>query len=124
MSETKGVLEIYDPAMCCSTGVCGPSVDPELMRVAATINALQKEGATIKRYGLSSEPMAFMQCKAVNDLLLSEGAEVLPIVVLDGEVVKKGGYPSEEEFSLWTKKPLKPLFTLASGCSCGPEGCC
>ncbi len=27
------VIEIFDPAMCCSTGVCGPSIDTELMRV-------------------------------------------------------------------------------------------
>ena len=30
-------IEIFDPAMCCSTGVCGPSVNPELIRVAAVV---------------------------------------------------------------------------------------
>jgi len=25
-------IEIFDPAMCCSSGVCGPSVDPKLVR--------------------------------------------------------------------------------------------
>jgi hypothetical protein len=23
-------MQVFDPAMCCSTGVCGPSVDPTL----------------------------------------------------------------------------------------------
>ena len=28
-------LQVFDPPMCCSTGVCGPQVDPELPRFAA-----------------------------------------------------------------------------------------
>lgn len=31
---------IFEPAMCCSTGVCGPGVDPELLRVSTVINNL------------------------------------------------------------------------------------
>lgn len=36
-------IEIFDPAMCCSTGVCGPSVNPELIRVAAVVENLKKK---------------------------------------------------------------------------------
>ena len=28
-------IRVFDPAMCCSTGVCGPSVEPDLARFAA-----------------------------------------------------------------------------------------
>ena len=49
-------IEIFDPAMCCSTGLCGPGVDQELLRVTTTINTLTKKGVTVIRYGLSSEP--------------------------------------------------------------------
>ena len=54
-----GKMEIYDPAMCCSTGVCGPSVNPELIRVASVIENLKKNGITVNRYNLSSNPQAF-----------------------------------------------------------------
>ncbi|MDH3390414.1 MAG: arsenic metallochaperone ArsD family protein, partial [Desulfobulbaceae bacterium] len=30
-------IEIYDPPMCCPTGVCGPNVDPELVQFAADL---------------------------------------------------------------------------------------
>ena len=34
-------IEIFDPAMCCSTGVCGPGVDPELLRMATMVSKKQ-----------------------------------------------------------------------------------
>ena len=27
-------IEIFDPAMCCPTGLCGTNINPELMRIA------------------------------------------------------------------------------------------
>lgn len=54
---------IFDPAMCCSTGVCGPSVNPELLRVATTINVLKNKGVIIERYNLSQNPQAFIDNK-------------------------------------------------------------
>lgn len=111
-------IEIYDPAMCCSTGVCGPSVDPELMRVATLINAYSKKGIEIKRYGLSTEPQAFVLNKIVTNLIQSEGAEVLPVVILEGEITKKGEYPSNEEFAAWTGVALDQEDKSSGG------GCC
>ena len=26
-------IDIYDPPMCCSSGLCGPTLDPMLVRV-------------------------------------------------------------------------------------------
>lgn len=40
-------VEIFDPAMCCSTGVCDPSIDPELLRVATVISNLKEKGIII-----------------------------------------------------------------------------
>lgn len=36
-------IEIFDPALCCSTGVCGPSVDPALIQVANAIEQLKNK---------------------------------------------------------------------------------
>lgn len=121
-------IEIFDPAMCCSTGLCGVSVDQELLRVATTINALTKKGVSIIRYGLSSEPQTFVDNKKVNEFLMKEEVEVLPITIVDGEVVKTKAYPTDDEFAKWTGLS-KEDFTGESvakkkGCSCDNGGCC
>ena len=66
-------MSIYEPAMCCDTGVCGVNVDPELVRISTVINNLKKNGITIERYNLSSEPMAFVNNKKVKDALDKNG---------------------------------------------------
>lgn len=62
-------IEIFDPAMCCSTGVCGPSVDKNLLRIATLIDALKNMGIEVKRHNLSSEPQAFIHNEKVKLLL-------------------------------------------------------
>ena len=122
-------IEIFDPAMCCSTGVCGPSIDPELMRIATLVNGLSKKGITIKRHNLSNNPQDFVANQTVNDLLKSEGAEVLPITLMDGEVVKTKAYPSNEEFSDWLGIRIATRSVVLNkskscGCDCGDGNCC
>lgn len=95
-------VEIYDPAMCCSTGLCGPGVDPELLRVSTMLNVLEGEGKKISRYGLSQDPMAFVSCQAVNDLIEKEGVEILPVTLVDGQVKKTKDYPSNTELAGWS----------------------
>lgn len=118
-------IELFDPAMCCSTGVCGPSIDPELMRMATVINSLKEKGIIIKRHGLSNEPQDFIANKVISDLLQKEGADILPVTLVDGEVVKTKKYPTNEELSKWlgvevkNKQPEKK-----GGCGYGSKGCC
>ncbi|MED3022551.1 MULTISPECIES: arsenite efflux transporter metallochaperone ArsD [Bacillus] len=91
-------IEIYDPAMCCSTGVCGPSVDPELIRVSVAVNNLKNKGFDITRYNLASEPDAFASNETISKLLMEKGPEVLPVTLVDGEVVKEQTHLSNDEF--------------------------
>ncbi|MGO1058220.1 arsenite efflux transporter metallochaperone ArsD [Planococcus sp. FY231025] len=94
-------VEIFDPAMCCSTGVCGPVVDPELTRIASAVYSLEKRGFTIKRYNLTSDPGAFVENGTVNQALAEKGPEALPVVLVDGEIVKMAEYPTNEELAKW-----------------------
>lgn len=116
-------IEIFDPAMCCSTGVCGPSIDPELLRVATVINSLKEKGIIIKRHGLSNEPQDFINNKVISAILQKEGADVLPVTLIDGEIVKTNSYPTNEELSEWLGIEINDKPQKKSGC-CGPEGCC
>jgi hypothetical protein len=94
-------IKIFDPALCCPTGVCGPSVDPELTRVASAIFLLQKKGFSIERYNLGTEPAAFVQHQEVNRYLHEKGTDALPIAMVDGKVEKVGSYPTNDELAMW-----------------------
>lgn len=94
-------VEIFDPVLCCPTGVCGPSVDPELTRVATAIFLLEKRGFDIKRYNLGSEPAKFVENPEVNKVLHEKGPDSLPVTLIDGNIAKIGIYPTNEEFAEW-----------------------
>ena len=86
-------MSIYEPAMCCDTGVCGVNVDPELVRISTVINNLKKNGITIERYNLSSEPMAFVNNNKVKDALDKNGTDRLPLILVDEDIVIEGSFP-------------------------------
>lgn len=124
-------LLVFDPPMCCSTGVCGPDVDPALVQFAADLKWLAGRGVTVARYNLSQEPEAFVQERAVYDLINEAGTSVLPLLVSGGRIVAQGRYPSRDELSaLAEPAPVEssdePLFMLPlqPGSCCGPDGCC
>ena len=102
-------VEIFDPAMCCSTGVCGPSVDPNLTRVASAVYSMEQKGVVIKRFNLANDPAAFADNETVNQVLQEKGVDALPITLLDGEVAKVGVYPTNEEFAEWLELSAKEL---------------
>lgn len=118
---------IFDPAMCCSTGVCGPSVNSELLRVSTILNNLKNKGIIVERHNLTSNPQAFIDNKKINNIIMTKGVNALPVVVLDGEIVKIGSYPSNEEFCNWlgvSSEYLKANIKKSSGgCGC-KGGCC
>lgn len=99
-------IEIFDPALCCPTGLCGPNINPELMRVATVTDALKRRGINISRHNLKDEPGAFVSNSVVNQCLQEQGAEALPITLLDGKIVLSKNYPSNKQLSEWTGIPL------------------
>jgi hypothetical protein len=115
-------IVIYDPAMCCSTGVCGASVDKELLRVATVIENLKRNGSDITRFNLSSQANAFVENQLINDYLKQHGPEILPITLVDGEVVKTKVYPTNDEFTQWTG--IAVLTKPKNSKCCCKDGCC
>lgn len=123
-------IKVYDPPMCCSSGVCGPDADDELAQFAAALEWARKNGATVDRFNLGQQPGAFAQDARIKGLLESDGMECLPLVVIDGEVLSKGGYPSRS--LLADKLGLAATDSAASSGECGAQkekvgastGCC
>ena len=127
-------MKIFEPAMCCSTGLCGVSVDPELLRISTVLNTLKKNGVEIDRFNLSNAPQEFVTNKAVGDFIQEKGVEGLPIITLDGEIVISGRYPSNDEFVQLLNVPrsyigeqpkvMKASIKKKSDCGCSGGDCC
>jgi glutaredoxin len=119
-------LEIYEPALCCSTGVCGVDVDPQLVQCAADLQWLAEQGVEVARYNLGQEPQAF----ANNPLVVKEleaGVERLPIVVIEGRIVSTGVYLSREQLvqKLGLSQDAKVAIPVVESSCCNPKsGCC
>ena len=125
-------IRVFDPAMCCPTGVCGPTVEPDLARFAADLDWLQKQGVKVERFNLSQEPGRFAETPAVKDAL-ARGTEVLPLVLVDDRIAVEGAYPSRETLAALAGVVVKkePAPAAAKAC-CAPStdakpktgGCC
>ena len=117
-------IAVYDPAMCCSTGVCGPSVDPELLRVVRDLRWIEDKGATVQRFNLSQEPSAFAENPRVAGLLQAFGDKALPVTLVNSDVLAHGHYPSRDELlSAVNEAPTTAAESEASTCEPG-SGCC
>jgi hypothetical protein len=99
-------IEVYDPAMCCSTGICGTNVDPDLVNFAGLLAQLANRGIQIERHNLAKQPLAFGKNEEVRKLLQSEGPAALPVIYWDGEIHLKGRYPTKEERPGWIRAAL------------------
>lgn len=94
-------IKIYDPALCCPTGLCGVNIDPELMRIAVVVETLKQKGIIVERFNLRDHPQVYVTTKVINDCLMAEGADVFPIITIDGEIVIKKAYPSNKQIAEW-----------------------
>lgn len=111
-------IQIFDPALCCSSGVCGAEVDQALVSAAADLAWARQQGAPVERFNLAQQPMAFAGNPVVRAFLERSGADALPLVLVDGEVALAGRYPSRAELARWAGLPA-----AQSGCRPG-GGCC
>ena len=118
-------LEVFDPAMCCSTGVCGVDVDPALAQFAADLKWAEEHGIAVERHNLGQEPEAF----AANQAVVREmeaGMYRLLVVMVDGHIVTTGMYPSRQQLAqklgIALTSAEKPHIKAGS-CGCKPGTC-
>lgn len=116
-------IQVYDPAMCCSTGVCGSTIDPALVRFSADADWAKGQGIDLVRYNLGQEPMAFVHNSVVKRFLDRSGAEALPLIVVEGEIALAGRYPTRAELLRWAGLAPPAVESPSGGC-CGGSGTC
>ena len=121
-----GTVEVYDPAMCCASGVCGPGVDPALVQIARDLRWLQARGVTVTRRGLSQEPDAFVSNHRLVEMMATLGDAALPVTFVNGDVLASGRYPTRDELAKALGPSEPPAVTPdASAACCAPgSGCC
>lgn len=135
-SESGPSIRVFEPALCCNTGVCGPELDDELVRFTADLDHLQKQGNDIERHNLANDPSAFAANQVVADFLRVAGSSGLPLTTVDGVTVVTGRYPNRDELSRFTGVAAPTglparvtdlgLESLTAN-ACGPDagsGCC
>ena len=123
------VLRIYDPAMCCDTGVCGPEIDPALPRFAADLEWLRSQGVEVQRFNLAQEPGAFVGDPLVKAEIHDSGEACLPLLVLGEDVLSRGQYPSREQLGSWvglavTQTADEDVANTAGCCAGSGSSCC
>ena len=123
MNLTLQTLQIFDPAMCCSTGVCGPDVDTKLVQFAANLDWLKTQGVIVKRHNLSQNPAAFVENELVRTALNEKGEAALPVLLVNGKVAMTGRYPECEELAAFVNVKGTPTNAGKSSC-CEGSSCC
>ena len=124
MKLTTQILHVYDPAMCCSTGICGPDVDTKLVQFAADLDWLKTQDVIVQRHNLSQNPAAFVENETVKTTLTEKGEAALPVILLNGKVVTTGRYPDRTELAGWFKLNATASAAPAkSDCCCGGGTC-
>jgi hypothetical protein len=116
-------LQVFDPPLCCPTGVCGPAVDPALPRFAADLDWLRQQGVAVERFNLAQQPAAFAGQPHVQAALAEEGTNCLPLLLVDGRVVSRGSYPTRDALAAWVGLPTGVPLPRGSN-RCGGSSCC
>ena len=128
-------IRVYESALCCNTGVCGPDVDEDLVTFTADLNYLKGLGADIERHNLANDPGAFVASDPVRSYLELVGSAGLPMTVVDGVTVMTGGYPTRAQLLAYTglaspaaapegAMQLGVVEAATSSSCCGGGGCC
>jgi hypothetical protein len=117
-------VEVFDPELCCTSGVCGPAPDPALVAFSNVLDGLKAQGAQVARYQLSRQPQAFVQNREVYRLVLQRGVASLPVVSVDGRIVSIGHYPNLEALVNPSPSAQAPAASAKPGCGCAPGTSC
>lgn len=113
------ILEVFDRPLCCSTGICGPAVDPALVRFAADLDWLRKQGVEVHRFNLAFQPAEFTCREDIREALRVGQMDCLPLIRVNGVIVSRGDYPVRAELATACGVP-----TGAPAEEAVPQGCC
>ena len=135
-------IHVYEPALCCTTGVCGPELDQSLVSFTADVAHVNEAGGQVMRHNLANDPQAFVTDDGIRAFMHVAGSEGLPLTTVGGVTVLTGAYPTRDQLLRFAGLPApmegtlqvetadaRPALSLnligGTGAACAPEsGCC
>ncbi len=124
-------LQVFDKPMCCSSGVCGPDVDPALVAFSADLQWLERQGVQVERINPTHQPSVFAASALVRQELQNHGDGCLPLIVVNGTVVSRGEFPNRQQLANWVGVTVNGLPVISTGCcgdgekrTCSTSDCC
>ncbi len=124
MKPTVQTIQVFDPALCCSTGVCGPEVDPKLVQFAADLDWIKSMGVLVQRHNLAQNPAAYVQQPSVLAVLMEKGEAALPLVLINGRPAVMGRYPGRKELAEFLHLQVEAANETVKPSSCCCGGMC
>jgi len=124
-------LSIFEPAMCCETGVCGVDADTVLINFTADIDWLRKQGLSVQRFNLAQEPAAFIGNPIAKAEINAHGESCLPLIIMGEKVLSRGQYPDRNQLKAMSGMVATPNTSTTPGnapkttrCGCGTGSSC
>ena len=102
-------VHVYEPALCCNTGVCGEDVDQTPRRVHRRHQAPHRPGRRHRPAQPGQRPLAFAADESVRAFLEVAGSEGLPLTTVDGVTVLTGAYPTRDQLLRYTGLTQAPV---------------
>ncbi|HWR01825.1 MAG TPA: arsenite efflux transporter metallochaperone ArsD [Chlorobaculum sp.] len=115
-------IQVFEPALCCSTGVCGVDVDQKLVTFTADVAWAKQNGVTVERFNLAQQPMMFAENPILREFLERSGQEALPVTLMGGDIVLAGIYPSRADLARWSG--VSSTAAPATKSCCSGKSCC
>ena len=112
-------IHVFDPALCCESGVCGVDAEQALVTFSADLSWARQHGAQIERFNLAQQPLVFAENPTVRKFLERSGQDALPLILVDGEVALAGRYPQRAELARWAALAEPAERKPATGCCAG-----
>jgi hypothetical protein len=109
-------IEIFEPNLCCSTGVCGPAPDRALINLQELVHQIQQTGTEIRRYAINQQPLAFTSNETIRTYIREKGTHNFPVTLVNGQIVLENRYPSLQDLQPYVPslKDLKPSHKVIS----------
>jgi hypothetical protein len=124
-------VQVFDKPMCCSSGVCGPDVDPALVAFSADLQWLERQGVQVQRINPAHQPTLFAANELVRQELQQHGGGCLPVIIVDDVVASRGVFPNRQQLADWVGVAVQELPIMQIGCCGGgvkpagsASGCC
>lgn len=130
MKDTLMKITLLDPALCCSTGVCGADVDEALVQTSANVKWLRSLGHEVHGHNIANDAISFKQYPQAIDQLQRDGIKSLPYILVNDQLTLTGHYPDKAEWETLISKtpPVKRdlVFEAApdNNSCCSGEKCC